>query len=107
MVAGPPPPMLKYLVVSWLPGRGPPNGAAETEEEPITTPEFPDAEKVAPSAALGKFPGPAPLFGPTDTPSNVSVARPSETFDGVSVGPNNGAGPGNFPRAAQIGRAHV
>src|SRR4030095_4146740 len=81
MVSVPLPPMLKYCVVSLLPGSGPTNGAAVVAaNEPMTTPEFPDAEKVAPSATLWKFPGPAPLFddGPGDTPSNVSVFRPSE-----------------------------
>src|SRR6185312_3976770 len=74
------PPMLKYLVVSWCPGAGPRYGAAVTEEEPLTIPAFPDAEKSAPSAALWKLPRPAPLFDdePAVRLSNVSVLRPSE-----------------------------
>ena len=75
MVSLPLPPMVRYFVVSWAPGSGPTNGAAETEDEPMTTPAFPDAEKSAPSAALWKCPL---LPAPVDTPSNVSVFRPSE-----------------------------
>src|ERR1700738_3721872 len=58
------------------------NGAALTEDEPLTTPALPDPENVASSASLSKLPCPPPLLEGEPCGdllvSNVSLSRPSE-----------------------------